>query len=65
MAKPAAPETPALLRVWPHPRLSPLEDVPGIPAAGIDLTPERAQPLLDAHLVTTTPPPPAAAEPEG
>jgi hypothetical protein len=48
------------IRVKPSPKLGPTEYVPGIPAAGIDLSPEEAAPLLEAGVVVRVRPRPAA-----
>src|SRR5258707_3524847 len=61
--KPAAPAP--TVRVRPSPRLGPTEYVPGIPAAGIDLSPEDAAPLLEAGVLGRGRPPPAKPAPKG
>ena len=71
MASRSAPETPALLHVRPAPRyravfdddgevIRPVEYVVDLPDAGRLMTPEEAQPLLDAGLAVIEP----AAEPD-
>lgn len=49
-------ERPATVRVWPSPKLGPTEYVPGIPADGIDLSPEDAAPLLESGVVVRSRP---------
>jgi hypothetical protein len=58
--KPAAP-APETIRVRPSRRLSPLEYVPGVPAAGIDMPADEAKRLLEAGVVTRVPRPKPAA----
>lgn len=49
------------MKVYPNPKLSPLESVPGVGVDGADLPDEEAQALLDAGLVVKSKP--KSAEP--
>ena len=64
MPKTPAPEaTPGLVHVYPSPDLPPTDYLPGIGAAGADVTEEEAASLIGRGLATTTPPaPPVIAE---
>lgn len=65
MAKDPAPETPALLRVYPHPDLAERgEALAGIPADGAEVPHELAEEWLEAGLATTTAPPAPPADEE-
>lgn len=57
-----APESPALLRVYPSPALPPTEYLPGIGAAGADLPEDAARDLIDRGLAVLTPPAPPVTQ---
>lgn len=64
-AKAQAPETPALLRVYPHPDLAERgEALAGVPADGAEVPYELAQEWLAAGLATKTAPPAPPADEE-
>lgn len=57
MAKNEAPETPALIRVWPSEALLARgEYLPGVGSDGAEISPELAEEWLAAGLVTTQAP---------
>ena len=62
--KPAVPAPVPTVWVKPSPRLGPTEYVPGIPAAGIELTADEAAPLLEAKIVVKIRRPAAPASPK-
>lgn len=50
-----------MITVYPSPKLSPLEYVPGVGAAGADLPEKEAEPMLKSGIVVTSKP--KSAEP--